>query len=138
VNRDLINYRVMMAAAKILASGYELAMLGSLNKRAVERKEGDPESAVDYRCCSRHDALPAASFNDPGASVYRGTAVSPSLRPDLDIFDRVGGGDSFASGLITGSHGQSPEWAVNCGSRSRRGWQRWATPRSNRLAVVLG
>ena len=35
---------------------------------------------------------------------------------DLEIFDRVGGGDSFASGLIYGLlTGQGPQWAVDCG-----------------------
>jgi len=38
-------------------------------------------------------------------------------RPDLDIFDRVGGGDSFASGLIYGfMAGKGPQWAVECGA----------------------
>ena len=36
---------------------------------------------------------------------------------DLEIFDRVGGGDSFASGLIYGFlSGQGPQWAVECGA----------------------
>jgi 2-dehydro-3-deoxygluconokinase len=36
--------------------------------------------------------------------------------PDLEIFDRVGGGDSFASGLIYGFlAGREPQWAVECG-----------------------
>jgi 2-dehydro-3-deoxygluconokinase len=39
------------------------------------------------------------------------------MRPDLQIYDRVGGGDSFASGLIYGFlTGRDPEWAVNCGA----------------------
>jgi 2-dehydro-3-deoxygluconokinase len=39
------------------------------------------------------------------------------LRPDLEIYDRVGGGDSFASGLIYGfMEGKSPEQAVNYGA----------------------
>jgi 2-dehydro-3-deoxygluconokinase len=34
----------------------------------------------------------------------------------LEIFDRVGGGDSFASGLIYGFlEGRGPQWAVDCG-----------------------
>ena len=36
--------------------------------------------------------------------------------PKLEIFDRVGGGDSFASGLIYGFlAGKGPQWAVECG-----------------------
>jgi 2-dehydro-3-deoxygluconokinase len=39
------------------------------------------------------------------------------LREDLDIYDRVGGGDSFASGLIYGlMENKGPEYAVNCGA----------------------
>ena len=35
---------------------------------------------------------------------------------EIDILDRVGGGDSFASGLIYGIiTGRAPEWAVRCG-----------------------
>ena len=36
--------------------------------------------------------------------------------PNLEILDRVGGGDSFASGLIYGlMSGKGPQYAVNCG-----------------------
>ena len=39
-----------------------------------------------------------------------------SPQRDIDILDRVGGGDSFASGLIYGMiAGKTPEWAVRCG-----------------------
>jgi 2-dehydro-3-deoxygluconokinase len=35
---------------------------------------------------------------------------------DIDICDRVGGGDSFASGFICGlMEGRGPEWALRCG-----------------------
>ena len=37
--------------------------------------------------------------------------------PALEIFDRVGGGDSFASGLIYGFlAGHDAQWAVDCGA----------------------
>jgi 2-dehydro-3-deoxygluconokinase len=40
-----------------------------------------------------------------------------AMRRDLEIYDRVGGGDSFASGLIYGFlSGQGPQWAVECGA----------------------
>lgn len=59
-----------------------------------------------------------ASVNDWGAVCFtEGQLYQALMRPDLDIFDRVGGGDSFASGLIYGFlTGESPEWAVNCGA----------------------
>jgi len=38
-------------------------------------------------------------------------------RPDLEIFDRVGGGDSFASGLIYGFlAGKAPQECVEYGA----------------------
>lgn len=45
----------------------------------------------------------SASQNDWGAIAWaNGEFVEATQRPALDIFDRVGGGDSFASGLIYG------------------------------------
>jgi 2-dehydro-3-deoxygluconokinase len=39
------------------------------------------------------------------------------MRKNLEIFDRVGGGDSFASGLIYGFlTGRNPQDAVNYGA----------------------
>jgi 2-dehydro-3-deoxygluconokinase len=44
-----------------------------------------------------------ATVNDWGAIAWAdGTFVSATHRPGLEILDRVGGGDSFASGLIYG------------------------------------
>jgi 2-dehydro-3-deoxygluconokinase len=39
------------------------------------------------------------------------------MRNALEIYDRVGGGDSFASGLIYGFlTGRCPQWSVECGA----------------------
>jgi 2-dehydro-3-deoxygluconokinase len=59
-----------------------------------------------------------ATRNDWGAVMYtNGQFYDATLRPDLEIYDRVGGGDSFASGLIYGlMEGKSPEQAVNYGA----------------------
>lgn len=59
-----------------------------------------------------------ASFNDWGAICYcDGNFYEARQRPDLHIYDRVGGGDSFASGLIYGLlEGKGPQWAVECGA----------------------
>lgn len=59
-----------------------------------------------------------ATRNDWGAVMYAGGQFYDAiLRPDLEIYDRVGGGDSFASGLIYGlMEGKSPEQAVNYGA----------------------
>lgn len=59
-----------------------------------------------------------ATVNDWGAVLYvDGEFHEAVQRPDLEIFDRVGGGDSFASGLIYGFiSGKSPEECVNYGA----------------------
>lgn len=45
----------------------------------------------------------SASTNDWSAAAYAdGTLHVAAPRPGLEILDRVGGGDSFASGLIYG------------------------------------
>ena len=59
-----------------------------------------------------------ATKNDWGAICwYDGEFYQSVYRPDLEILDRVGGGDSFASGLIYGmlTYGD-PEKAVNYGA----------------------
>jgi 2-dehydro-3-deoxygluconokinase len=59
-----------------------------------------------------------ATRNDWGAVCYaNGNFYQAPTRPDLEIFDRVGGGDSFASGLIYGFlTNQGPQYAVDCGA----------------------
>lgn len=59
-----------------------------------------------------------ASRNDWGAVCYDGVEFFESTqRADLEILDRVGGGDSFASGLIYGLlAGKGTQWALECGA----------------------
>jgi 2-dehydro-3-deoxygluconokinase len=59
-----------------------------------------------------------ATINDWGAVCYAdGRLYQAKSREDLEILDRVGGGDSFASGLIYGLlAGKGPQWAVDCGA----------------------
>lgn len=59
-----------------------------------------------------------ATRNDWRAICYAaGKFYESVMRTDLEIYDRVGGGDSFASGLIYGFlSGQGPQWAVECGA----------------------
>jgi 2-dehydro-3-deoxygluconokinase len=63
-------------------------------------------------------AAKTATLNDWGAVCFTGGRlyVAPS-RENLEIHDRVGGGDSFASGLIYGFlSGCDAQWAVECGA----------------------
>ena len=60
----------------------------------------------------------SATRNDWGAVVYQdGQVYLAPTRKDLEIYDRVGGGDSFASGLIYGFLKEmGPQWCVECGA----------------------
>ena len=60
----------------------------------------------------------SASINDWAAVLYTGGRLHRSRAYDgLEIWDRVGGGDSFASGLIYGFLAdKDPQWAVECGA----------------------
>jgi 2-dehydro-3-deoxygluconokinase len=59
-----------------------------------------------------------ASVNDWGAVCYcAGDFYQAPAREGLEIYDRVGGGDSFDSGLIYGFlAGKGPQYAVECGA----------------------
>ena len=60
-----------------------------------------------------------ATVNDWGAICYYDGDFLPGarVRENLEIYDRVGGGDSFASGLIYGFLSRKdPQWAVDCGA----------------------
>ncbi len=59
-----------------------------------------------------------ATVNDWGAVCYSdGQFYRAPARENLEILDRVGGGDSFDSGLIYGFlTGRGPQYAVECGA----------------------
>jgi len=59
-----------------------------------------------------------ATINDWGAVCYTsGELYRAPVRENLEILDRVGGGDSFASGLIYGLLTErGPQWSVECGA----------------------
>lgn len=58
-----------------------------------------------------------ANRNDWGAFAWMDGAVEESIRfLDLEILDRVGAGDSFASGLLYGlMQGNELKWSLDCG-----------------------
>lgn len=77
-----------------------------------------------------------ASRNDWGAICHADGAFHQApTRKDLEIYDRVGGGDSFASGLIYGFlTGKSPQWAVECGAA--HGALAMTTPGDSTMATL--
>ena len=60
----------------------------------------------------------SSTVNDWSAICWAGGEFFDATpRPNLEILDRIGGGDSFASGLIYGlMAGRDPQWAVDCGA----------------------
>src|SRR5579863_417279 len=77
-----------------------------------------------------------ATRNDWGAiCYYDGKFYEAPVRTDLEIYDRVGGGDSFASGLIYGFlTDQGAQWAVECGAA--RGALAMTTPGDTTMATL--
>jgi 2-dehydro-3-deoxygluconokinase len=78
----------------------------------------------------------SATLNDWGAmSYYDGEFYQARVRENLEIYDRVGGGDSFASGLIYGFlSGKDPQWAVDCGAA--HGALAMTTPGDTTMAML--
>ena len=65
-----------------------------------------------------HNWCKTAGINDWGAICWaNGQIYEATMRENLEIFDRVGGGDSFASGLIYGlMTTRDPQQAVEYGA----------------------
>jgi 2-dehydro-3-deoxygluconokinase len=85
-------------------------------RRMIERAVGEfPNFSV---VATTLRSAKTATVNDWGAVCYHeGRLHQAPSREDLEILDRVGGGDSFASGLIYGFlEGKGAQWAVECGA----------------------
>jgi 2-dehydro-3-deoxygluconokinase len=77
-----------------------------------------------------------ATVNDWGAiCYYDGSFHDAPTRENLEIYDRVGGGDSFASGLIYGFlSAKDAQWSVECGAA--HGALAMTTPGDTTMATV--
>jgi 2-dehydro-3-deoxygluconokinase len=77
-----------------------------------------------------------ATINDWGAVCWAdGQLHQAPTRENLEIYDRVGGGDSFASGLIYGFLAEKgPQWAVDCGAA--HGALAMSTPGDTTMATL--
>jgi 2-dehydro-3-deoxygluconokinase len=127
VNRDLAQYVDVMIGNEedfTACLGYEVegqdeshSKLDVVNFEKMIRKAVADFPNFEVVATTLRNAK-TASVNDWGAVCFtEGELFQATLRPDLEIFDRVGGGDSFASGMIYGFlSGESPQYAVNCGA----------------------
>ena len=93
-------------------SNIEIDSFKNMINRAVSEFTNFKATATTLR------AVRTATVNDWGAICWAGGEFfEANHRPELEIFDRVGGGDSFASGLIYGFLSTGcPEQAVNFGA----------------------
>jgi 2-dehydro-3-deoxygluconokinase len=105
------------------ALGFEVAGLNgdisNIDTQAFKRMIERVTAAFPFKLVAttlRH--AKTATRNDWAAICYEdGNFYESQMRPDLEIYDRVGGGDSFASGLIYGLlSDRGPAWAVECGA----------------------
>jgi 2-dehydro-3-deoxygluconokinase len=126
VNRQLAPYVDVMlgneedfsAALGLEVSGLD-KHLSNIDPEAFKRMIERATQTFPFRVVAttlRH--AKTATRNDWGAMCYAdGSFYEASTREDLEIYDRVGGGDSFASGLIYGFLTEKGEqWAVECGA----------------------
>ena len=96
--------------------GDDLGELDSANfRKMIEKAVAAYPNFKAVATTLRH--AKTASVNDWGAvCYYEGKFHEARPMPELEIFDRVGGGDSFASGLVYGFlNEKGADWAVNCG-----------------------
>jgi 2-dehydro-3-deoxygluconokinase len=93
------------------------SQLDSANfKRMIEKVMAEFSNLAVVATTLRH--AKTATLNDWGAVCFcDGQFYQAPVRQNLEIYDRVGGGDSFASGLIYGFlTGKEPQCAVECGA----------------------
>jgi 2-dehydro-3-deoxygluconokinase len=126
VNRELAPYIDVMLGNEedfTAALGFEvegvdeeLSELDSRNFRRMIEKVAAKYPNLQVVATTLRNAK-TATVNDWGAVCYcQGAFFEAKPIKNLEIFDRVGGGDSFASGFIYGFlAGESPQWAVDCG-----------------------
>ena len=100
-------------------AGPKVAAKSKLDPSALRRHDGARRRALPEHESGGDDAARGA-LDEPSrvGAPWRGSAARPTSSPtcELDVFDRVGGGDGFASGFFYGLlSGESPEQAVRLG-----------------------
>ena len=90
---------------------YEAETFGAMAARLTDIASGLKVIAMPIR------STPTANRNDWGAFAYAFRKVhSATTMQNLEVLDRVGSGDAFASGFIFGLlTGRELDWALSCG-----------------------
>lgn len=115
VNRELSKYVDVMIGVEKLDEEHSKFDTANV-QAAIEKTIADYPNFKAVATTLRN--VKTASLNDWSAVCYTDGKLYQSARyENLQILDRVGGGDSFASGLIYGFLTErGAEWAVNCGA----------------------
>jgi 2-dehydro-3-deoxygluconokinase len=114
-----VNRELMPFVDVLFGGGSELTTLlglpGGQGSCADEALAAYPSLKV---IATTHRSAISASRNDWGAILHReGKCFEAPTREGLEVLDRVGGGDGFASGVIYGLlSDKGPQWAVECGA----------------------
>src|SRR5258708_6865290 len=131
VNRDLAQYVGVM-----IGNEEDFSAALGFNIQGLDEQLSKPDANVDvsnFRRMIEHAVAEfpnfrivattlrnarTATINDWSAICYcEGKFYEAPFRENLEIFDRIGGGDSFVSGLIYGlMMGKGPQWAIECGA----------------------
>jgi len=127
VNRALVSFVDVLFGNEedfTAALGYEVEGVDEANsnldprffKKMIEKVKLDFPGVSVVATTLRN--AKTATRNDWGAIAHSNAEFYESVyRENLEIFDRVGGGDSFASGLIYGLlSGKDIAWALECGA----------------------
>ena len=127
VNREIVKYVDVVIGNEedfTVALGFEVKGLD----KELTKLEPDNFKRMIKQCVSEYPDIKAvattlrgvktASINDWGVMLYyNGKFFQAIKRENLEIFDRIGGGDSFVSGLIYGFlSDKPPEIAVKYGA----------------------
>lgn len=127
VNREIAKYVDVMLGNEedfSVALGYEIAAVNDSfqNLKVASYKTMINKVTRDYPNLKAAAAtlrdVQTACINDWGALLYyNGSFYEAAVRKHMEIYDRVGGGDSFASGLIYGfMTGKDPQLCVEFGA----------------------
>ena len=108
---DLIERLGIPAAGKLDFSNPDLGIV-----EAILRNTAEQYPDISVIAATMRDAKSASENRWAAVSLADGEFIASSVHENLEIFDRVGGGDSFAAGLIYGIlKGESIRFALECG-----------------------
>ncbi len=125
INRELVKYvDVIIGNEEDFSAslGFSLPDVSSESIQKHTYKQMMREVSAEYpqlkAVATTLREVKSATVNDWSALLYCGGEIYESVSwQQMEIFDRVGGGDSFASGLIFGFlTGKSPQECVNYGA----------------------